>query len=164
MKYRVSIVIHLFISTMPYQLKKVCELRFLDSGGFLLILSPKLKNLAQLCNSIFSIFLNERFPPAVHRVISLNTAFLNIFMKNIVLVWFLTPFNEYHYTIPERAVYISVVWKYIYQFTSHKKNKIQKFTVMAWTYTTTLILPAKRWYNVKTKRVEMHMTYTKFSF
>lgn len=32
MKYRVSIVIHLFISTMPYQLKKVCELRFLDSG------------------------------------------------------------------------------------------------------------------------------------
>lgn len=63
MKYRVSIVIHLFISTMPYQLNKVCELRFQDSGEVFLILSPTLKTLAQLCYSIFSTSLMRDFRP-----------------------------------------------------------------------------------------------------
>lgn len=81
MKYRVSIVIHLFISTMPYQLNKVCELRFQDSGE---VSFNTLSNTKNSCTImlfyIFNIF-NERFPPGVHRMISLNTAFLNIFMK-----------------------------------------------------------------------------------
>lgn len=81
MKYRVSIVIHLFISTMPYQLNKVCELRFQDSGEvFFNTLSNTKNSCTIMLFYIFNIF-NERFPPGVHRMISLNTAFLNIFMK-----------------------------------------------------------------------------------